>query len=150
VRRCILYIIIAAAVLTIPVDRADVADLHPVQTVALYVTAEGCRIETDTGDLGRGKTVDDAYRDLLRSTPGVIYLDTADFLLVSENAQNQIPEIGKYLKKGVRCCVVAGKCNLMEVSKFLSVHDDLPHISRWKTGDELPVLDCGAEQIKIM
>ena len=149
-RRCILYIIIAIAALSVPVERTDVSDLRPVQTVALYQTPDGYLIETDTGDQGSGGTVDAAYQNLLQTTPGVIYLDTADFLLVSENSQSRIPEIGKYLKRGVRCCVVSGQCDLEEASIFLSVHNDLPQISDWRSGDQLPVLDCTAQRLKIL
>ena len=149
-KRCILYIMIAVAVLVVPVERTDVADLRPVQTVALYETPDGYLLETDTGDFGQGGTVDAAYQDLLRTTPGVIYLDTADFLLVSENSQSRIPEIGKYLKTSVRCCLVSGQWDLEEVSEFLSVHNDLPEISGWKSGGKLPVLDCTARRLKIL
>ena len=149
-RRCILYIIIAVGALAVPAERTDVADLRPVQTVALYETTDGYLIETDTGDLGRGGTVDAAYQDLMGTTPGVIYLDTAEFLLVSENSQSRIPEIGKYLKRSVRCCTVLGECDLEEASIFLSVHNDLPQISYWGFGEQLPVLDCTAQRIKFL
>lgn len=149
-RRCILYLLIAAAALAIPVERADVADLHPVQTVALYKTQEGYRIETDTEDYGQGETVAAAYHDLLRSTPGIIYLDTADFLLVSSDTLDKIPEIRIYLKSGVRSCQVTGSCDLKTASKFLSVHGDLPSVFDWKQGMKLPVLDCSPEQIKFL
>lgn len=149
-RRSLLYIAITLAVLAIPMERTDVADLRPVQTVALYKTADGYCLETDTGDIGAGKTVDAAYRDLIDSTPGIIYLDTADYLLISRNAGGAVEELRKYLKKGVRICAVLGQGDLSDVSKFLSVQTGLQPLKRWKTGDPLPVLDCRNPRIKFL
>lgn len=149
-KRCILYIFIVAAVLALPKEPADVADLRPVQTVACYMTEGEYRIETDAGDYGVGRSVDDAYKNLIATTPGVIYLDTADYLLISEDAQAKIPQIGKYLKSNVGICMASGQCDLVAAGKFLSVHGNLPSISQWKNGLELPVLDCTSERIKLL
>ena len=149
-KRIALYIAITLAVLALPVERTDVADLRPVQTVALYKTAEGYRLETDTLDYGIGKTVDEAYRDLLDSTPGVIYLDTADYLLISQDAIQAVEPLRKYLKKGVRICAAVGEGDLAAVSKFLSVQTGLQPLKHWKTGEQLPVLDCRTERIKFL
>lgn len=149
-KRWIAYLGIMVLVLCLPLERTDVADLHPVQTVALYKTDTGYRVETDTNDSGDGTSVDAAYRDLLETTPGIIYLDTADFLLVSHDALDKIPEIGQYLKNSVRICEVQGCGQLEQVSAFLSVQTGLPPISKWRTDRKLPILDCTQERIKFL
>lgn len=148
--RIVIYILITVAVLAIPLERTDVADLHPVQTVALYKTTDGYRIETDTEDAGDGKTVDAAYQDLIATTPGIIYLDTADFLLVFDGAEAAVRDIQKYLNNSVRICAAVGKGNLQDVSKYLSVQTGLMPLSRWKEGQLLPVLDCRDDRIKFL
>ena len=149
-KRVLIYILIVAALLLVPLERADVADLRPVQTVALYKTPEGYRIETDTEDAGNGKTVDGAYKDLIDTTPGVIYLDTADYLLVSEAALPALESIDKYLKNGVRVCGVIGEADLKEVSKFLSVQTGLRPFSQAGFGGTMPFLDCRTDRIKFL
>ena len=149
-KRIAIYLIVMAAVLVMPLERTDVADLQPVQTVALYKTPVGDQIETDTGDVGAGKTVDLAYADLLETASGVIYLDTARYLLVSEAAVPAVADIGKFLKKGVAVCAVVGRTDLKEVSKFLSVRSGLLPIHKWKEGVNLPVLDCRTDRIKFL
>ena len=62
----------------------------------------------------------------------------------------QIPQIGKYLKSNVGICMASGQCDLVAAGKFLSVHGNLPSISQWKNGLELPVLDCTSERIKLL
>ena len=149
-RRILVYVLITAAVLALPLERTDVADLRPVQTVVLYKSQEGYRIETDTEDVGIGKTVDEAYTDLIDTTPGVIYLDTADFFLVSEGEETAAEDMRKYLKSGVQICAVAGQGNWKEVSKYLSVQTELVPFRKWKAGQKLPVLDCRTDRIKFM
>lgn len=149
-KRILVYLLITAALALVPLERTDVADLRPVQTVALYKTPEGYRIETDTQDVGSGKTVDSAYQDLLDTTSGIIYLDTADFLLISEAALPGLQDMDKYLKNGVKACSVIGEGDLKAVSKFLSVQTGLRPFSAVRSGDELPVLDCRTDRIKFL
>lgn len=149
-KRLLIYAVIMAAVLVIPLERTDVADLRPVETVALYKIPSGYRIETDTNDFGEGKTVDDAFANLLATTPGAIYLDTADYFLISYDAEPAANEMRKYLKSGVRVCATVGRGDLKQVSKFLSVQPGLQLLRRWKTGGKLRVLDCRKERIKFL
>ena len=149
-KRIPIYALIAAALLLLPLERTDVADLRPVQTVALYKTPDGYRIETDTEDTGSGKTVDMACRNLMDTTPGVIYLDTADYLLVSEGAIPALGEMDKYLKNGVKVCAVIGEGDLKKVSQFLSVQTGLQPFYRLRSGGGLPILDCRTDRIKFL
>lgn len=149
-KRSILYIMITIAVFLIPVRFADVADLRPVQTVALYKTSVGYRIETDTEDYGEGKTVEAAFANLQETTPGVIYLDTADYFLIFQGAESGGEDMRKYFKSDVEVCSAIGQGKLKEVSKYLSVQGKLLPLHRWKTGQKLPVLDCRTERIKFM
>ena len=149
-RRILVYIAIAFVVLAVPLERADVADLHPVQTVALYKIQGGYRIETDTEDYGVGKTVAEAYHDLMETTPGVIYLDTAEFYLVSMEAAPAAHEMKRYLKKNVKVCAAVGQGDLPLISKYLSVQRGLEPLSQWELGEELPVLDCRSDRIKFL
>ena len=149
-RRIVIYIFIMAAVLSVPLERTDVADLHPVQTIALYKTQDGYRIETDTEDFGIGETVDAACRDLIDTTPGIIYLDTADFLIAFDDAADAVQDVRKYMKSGVRICGAVGRGDLKAISKFLSVQRGLQPLSKWKSGQKLPILDCRNERIKFL
>ena len=78
-KRYLLYGLILAATLVMPVKRTDVGKLQPIQTVAVYLTDRGCSVQTDTGDIGVGETVAIAIENLERTTAGGAYLDTAEF-----------------------------------------------------------------------
>jgi len=139
-KRMILYGLILAAAFLVPVKRLDVAVLEPVQTVWLSKVPGGYRLETDTEDVGVGKTVSQALRDLEESCTGVIYLDTAQNLLVSENAQDAIAALRQYLKKSVRLCQWDGEGKLAEAGRYMNARNLGIRLDQWTQGTELKKL----------
>lgn len=121
--RIILYLLVIAAVLLIPVECLDVAKLQPVETVAVYMD-RGCVIlKTDEGSAGKGKTALEALEDLKENTPAVVYLDTADYLLIGGGAEEAAQQLMPYLKKSVKTDVYHGG-DVKEEGKLLDVHMD--------------------------
>ena len=68
-------------------DRTDIGKLQPVALLQLSREARTLVIETDTGDMGQGETLEEAFEDLKQSTPAAIFLETADYLLVTEDTR---------------------------------------------------------------
>lgn len=149
-KRILIYVVIIVFVLLIPLERTDVGDLQPVQTVAIFRNEDGYMIQTDTGDKGRGADPVRALQNLEDTTPGVIYLDTAQFLLVSESALPSIKQLRKYLRESVQLFLVTGTPDFENVSRFLSVHGDGPKLKHWTESTILPVLDCRSERMKLI
>ena len=149
-KRWYIYILVVAVVLIVPVTRADVADLRPVQTVALYRTSLGYRIETDTQDAGEGTNVMAAFAALKGSAPGILYLDTADYLVVALDAVDGVDDMRGILKKSARICGIKGRPDLVFVSRYLTVHGSIPRLSRWEKDNCLPVLDCSTAEVKFL
>lgn len=134
--RVTLYIIILALLFLAPVEPLDVAKLQPVQTVAIYTKENDVFMETDTGVKSRGQDVDSALEELERVTPGVIYLDTSEYLLVSENAVSMVDDLRPYLHPSVKVCLWDEKGNVKNASEYLSVMSDLPELRQWKNTEE--------------
>jgi len=120
--RWLLYLLVLGAALTVPLEKNNVGKLQPMEV--LYVCREGESIvlKTDTDDLGIGKTVAEAVRNLHETTPGIVYLDTADFLILNKNAEQSIRELEPYLKPSVAVCVTEEKIDLTAAAQYLSVH----------------------------
>ena len=131
--RQLVYALLLALLAFAPVERLDVAKLEPVQTVA--VSREGDRVilRTDTEDQGAGQTAEAALADLKKNTPGVIYLDTAAYLLVTENAKEDAQALRPYLSKKVQISMWDGEGSIREAAKYLSVHGEGSKIARWRT-----------------
>ena len=139
-KRVLLYVLILIAVLLIPVERTDVGKLQPIQTIAISREGDSYIICTDTGDIGRGVFLEDAFRNLKETTPAVVYLDTADFLLLSDMSGLQIDLLKEILKGNISLYQFTGDPDLQEVSKFLTIHGNGPTLKSWEKGVVLPVL----------
>lgn len=141
----IFYIAALVAALLVPVERSDVGQLQPIEVVSL--SAEGAQIivRTDTGDEGKGVTVDEAIRNLKDTTAGIVYLDTAEYLLVYESAFNAVSEMRRHLKEKVMVCAAEGKMDLELAAGYLDVHSPQTILEQW-SGDPEEVLACSEDR----
>ena len=130
--RVLLYIVILGLLFLAPVQRLDVAELEPVQTVAMDYRRNAVVLETDTGNRGIGKDVESAMKDLREKTPGVIYLDTAEYLLITESAAAFVEDLQDHLSTAVRVSLWDGEGSVKGADKYLSAREDLPKIEDWK------------------
>lgn len=135
-----LYLLIIAGLLLAPVGQMDIGVLEPIQAVWLS-SAEGKLIlETDTEDKGAGKTVTEALQDMKQRSQGIVYLDTAQFLLVSEDMVSEIPEIKEYLKGSVKVCLWTGEGEIADAARYMQAHKIGVRLSRWTPEVKLPNL----------
>lgn len=138
--RRILYAVILAALLLAPVETMQIGTLHPVQAVLVSRQNGRIVIETDTQDRGSGDTVQAALQNLADTAAGEVYLDTAQYLLLTENALDAAEELRKVLRRGAELCMVSEPVDLTKTAEFLQTHGKLPQLRNWKKGDALPVL----------
>ena len=139
-KRILIYIVILAALLVLPQKRVDVSKLIPVQTVSIYKEEDWVVIQTDTDHHGIGATARQALQNLKDTAAGILYLDTAEYLLLTKDTVEAAEELRQELKPSVRLCLTTKQVDLTEVAKFLRVHGVLPKLKHWKTSQELPVL----------
>ena len=139
-KRIIAYIVILALLLLAPVEKLDVAKLEPVEVVYLYKESGSVVLSTDTGAKGKGENALSALQELKETTPGVVYLDTAQYLLVAQDALEQINVLRAELKDKIKLCM-AQNVELENAAKYLNVHGKLPRLRQWKTGEKLPLWD---------
>ncbi|MBR3978374.1 MAG: hypothetical protein IKJ94_01975 [Oscillospiraceae bacterium] len=130
--RKLVYAAILGLLFLAPVKRLDVANLQPVQTVAIYTEPGFVVLETDTHNLGRGTSVTEAVANLEENTPGVIYLDTAEYLLVSKDAEAYVDALREYLSPSVKVSLWVAGNEVDIAAKFLAEEDNLPKLKNWK------------------
>ena len=141
--------LILGAVLLVPVNKVDVAQLRPIEVISIYKEGSTVVLETDTEDIGRGADVLAALQDMKQTSPAVIYLDTAEYLLIAENAVKEAEQLRGVLKEAVQLCMAQERINLQEAAKYLPVHGEFPKLRQWKAGDQLPVIGLENDRIKI-
>ena len=130
--RKVLYAALLITLLFVPLDRVNVADLLPVEGVALYIDSGKVTLETDMGNIGAGETVEEALAALKENTPAIIYLDTAEYLLVSTDALDQVESLRPYLKTSVKVCVCQAAGKVKNTVQYLQIYGDLPTLKTWE------------------
>lgn len=144
--RMILYILILFALFFVPLQRIEIANLEPIQTVWMYLENGRVVLETDTEDKGVGDAVEDALYDMKRKSDGIVYLDTAEYLFVSESAEEKIVVLQPYMKGSVRLCNWDGQGSVSEATKYADSHKLGVKLRDWGEGDkmtELPLVKIG-------
>ena len=140
-KRRLLYGVLLVALLFAPVETVNISHLHPVQAVSVSHQWGQVVIETDTEDKGIGATTELALQNLKDTTGGILYLDTAEYLLFTEDAQDVVQALREVLKDNVRLCKIVSPVNPKMAVDYLRTSKDLPRLSKWEMGDQLPVLD---------
>ena len=148
-KRIGLYILLMAAALLVPVERADVGKLRPIETVSVYKENGWVVLRTDTDDIGIGGTAMQALQNMKDSASGIVYLDTAQYLLIDKEAEDAAEELRQALKDRVKLCFAAKEIEPADATKYLSAHSDLPQMRTWEMGQELPVLMQYGERLII-
>ena len=138
--RIVLYIVILSALFFAPLQRMEIANLEPIQAVWMYREDGDVVLETDTDDKGRGVTVVDALNDMKNNSPGIVYLDTAQYLFVSEIDKKEIYAIMPYLKKTVRLCIWDGQADIESAIKYADSHKTCLKMKQWHKVGNLPEL----------
>ena len=153
-RRWIIYALSFAVVTVLgvtPFAGTDVGKLLPVETVRLSWAMEKVWLETDAGNVGVGRTVEDALTDLKETTAGALFLDTADYLLVKPGSEWLVEEICGYLRPSCGICLERGEAKLEEAAVFLAVHKPRLTLGKWRGGERnLPQLETEGGRMRLV
>jgi len=119
----ILYILLIGLTFFAPVNRLEIAKLEPIEAVAVEVRDGEVILKTDTERQGRGATVTEALTNLKENAPAVVYLDTARYLLLAENAAHLQEQIVPFLRGRPKVAPYSGG-EVGEELKYLQTHWD--------------------------
>ncbi len=135
-KRILCYCLILAFLWFAPVKGQSIADLEPIQAIWLSREDDRVVLQADTEDKGEGGSVSEAFENMSKKSSGIIYPDTAQYLLVSENAVDMIPEMKTYLKGKVKVCLWEGG-DLSEAAKYMQAHKTGLMLKKWQPGAKL-------------
>ena len=148
-RRMIVYLGILAAVFWAGDSGTDIGMLIPVETVCIQKQGDEIVIQTDRGDKGTGATMKQAAEDLKEKADGVIYLDTADYLILNREAEVLLYQLQRNRKQEVALCETEGRIDVEEITPFLRAHKPQLRLSDWRAGMTLPGLEEAEGSFKI-
>lgn len=114
-------IVLISAFGWLPFKGTDVATLEPAEI--LYVALDdGVLVETDAGWYGKGSTVEKAVVDLKEASPGQVFLQTVDYLILQRDSLELLPALYPYLRSGCIICLTEEKPDLQKAGKYLRSH----------------------------
>ena len=88
----------------LPTSGTELGELHPVSLLMVQTQGKTIQLLTDTQDRGSGETLDGALKNLEDTTPGHLFLDTVEYLILTEQTQYLIPQLKRLLRPGVAFC----------------------------------------------
>lgn len=105
----------------LPHPARDIAKLEPVRVVYLYMDQGRLCIETDTADYGSGRNLTEATDDLRTRADAEIFLDTAEFLLLSPEVAIS-PDFYTHLRPACKVCYTERAPDLEAAAEYLAAH----------------------------
>lgn len=98
-----LWILLAlGAMLWNPAEPKDMGKLIPVELVQLFRENGGVAVRTDTGNTGWGENLEEAMLDLKQKATGEIFLETAEYVLLTEDMEASIPALQAFFRPGTQ------------------------------------------------
>lgn len=132
---CAAALVLVAALGGMPFMGTDIAQLQPVELLRVQRVGDLISVELDTGDAGKGTTLESALQDLKNNTPGKVFLETADYLLINAEAEALLESLAQYLRPACGVCLEAGEANLETAAKFLGTHEPGLTLQEYRAGD---------------
>ena len=140
-KRWLLYVAVLIVLGTSSSQGADIGKLTPVEVVWLAEEDGQVFLECDTGDAGRGETFQDALKDMKAAALGVIFLETADYLIVEQGREALLEQAYDLLRPSCKICVAQSKPDLQKAAMFLNAHEPQATLRQYRMEKrELPAL----------
>lgn len=96
--------------------------LRPAALLYVREQAGELRVETDLGDHGRGRTMDEAMENMQKTASGRILLDTIDLLVMEEKAVYALQEAADFLRPATEVAVGGGEIDPEKAAAYLHIH----------------------------
>lgn len=129
----------AVALMFAPSGTTDVGELLPVELLYIYKEESGIRVETDTENFGVGDNLTAALENLKATASGEIFLDTADYLIITKETVSLLPQLWEILRPATEVCL--GVNADAQAAAFLSAHKPGVTLNDIRSGGvSLPIL----------
>lgn len=139
----------ALALLLLPQRGTEVGKLLPVETLLIEKQAGQYRVSTDTGHTARGDSLEKTVDTLRAEAPGILFLDTADYVLLTGEAEECTEKLPNYVRPGTRVYKLEGTVELSEIGPYLKTHGpDTPLYRLQKRELRLPKLMAEGEKLR--
>ena len=116
------YTSILIILIFVPLKRIEIAYLKPIEAIWMYKFDKCVVLMTDTGDVGEGIDVVDALQNMKVKSSGIIYLDTARYIFISESAAEQVSDIKNLVRNSAKVCKWNGEGSIATALEYAKAH----------------------------
>jgi len=124
----------ALLLLLLPQRGTDVGELLPVEVLLIEKEAGQYAVTTDTGNSARGDSLEAAMDTLRDTASGVIFLDTADYVLLTGETLDCMDALPNFVRPGTKVYAVEDVLDLEEIGSFLQAHGPEAPLYRLQKG----------------
>jgi hypothetical protein len=119
----------------------DIGKLIPVEAVWLMEQGGQVYLQTDTGDQGRGDSVQMALENMKAASPGVIFLETADYLIVKQGSEAILQQVYDILRPSCKLCAGASMPDMKKAAMYLAYHESPVTLREYQVEEKkLPII----------
>lgn len=120
----------------------DIAGLAPVEVVWLAEKGGEVYLETDDGNIGRGKDVRQVLADMKATAKGTIFLETADYLIVEAGQEELLEQVYDVFRPSCMVCVAEKMPDMEAATEFLTAHEPIVTLRQYRADQrELQILN---------
>lgn len=148
--KMLIYAALVVAALLVPTTPQELGKLKPVEVIRVEKRGEFVLLETDTGDSGHGKTVNQAIWNLRETAAGTVYMDTAAYVLLPEEEESVLCQLRPYLKESVGLCNWEGDIKLDKAAKYLHAHSPKVKLEDYWEGMPLQILKGEKDTLRLL
>ncbi len=120
--------------------RSDIADLEPVEVIALRMDRGRILVCTDSGQQGVGTDLAAAFQDLKHRASGDIFLDTVDYVILGPGCEDLAEPLLAHMRPACRVCLELGQTDLAAAAAFLRIHEPDMTLMASLSPSDIPVL----------
>ena len=147
---CVALIAIISFTGLLPFDGTDVGKLYPVEVLIVTTTPGMITIETADGLYGTGDTVASAIENLKSTSSGIVFMDTANYLLLNNDNEELLDSLYAYVRPACQVFRFDGSGEWKGVAKYLESHSSSVTVLSYRQGKKnLPRLMLSGEGFKI-
>lgn len=134
----------------LPFAGTDIAKLHPVEVLIVSRSEGGLLLQTDSGMYGIGENVEDALQKLRLQSAGNVFLDTANYLLVATECEEEIRSLWDYVRPACQVYHFKGEGRYEDIGKYLESHPSQITVLGYLQGEiGVPTLIMEGERVRI-
>ena len=102
---------------------------------------------TDTQSMGHGFSLEMAVADLNATASAEIFLETAEYVLVTEGTRYLLPSLKDYIRPGAKVVLATGPVEAQELTDYLEIQKpEITLLDCMAGGKQLPKLMTAGER----